>query len=65
MVTQDFRHLAQVLQSLRNVELPSGEFLRLLDRMVWAIQSSPGGSPEFDAEQHQLFFDRCQGKTPL
>ena len=66
MVTEDYRHLAQVVQSVRfqvqQGTFPADEFDRLIDRMVWAIRSSPGGSTDFD---HQLFVDRCHGKAPL
>lgn len=66
MVAEDHRHIAQVLQSVRaqvqNGTFPADEFDRLIDRMIWAIHSSPGGSKDFD---HQLFVDRCHGKAPL
>jgi hypothetical protein len=66
MVKQDFEHLAQVVQSVRfqvtNGTFPEDEFERLIDRMVWAIQSSPGGSREFDSDAFNRFRKRCHGE---
>jgi hypothetical protein len=66
MVKEDYQHLAQVVQSVRfqvnEGNFPEDEFDRLIDRMIWAIHASPGGSPDFD---HQQFVDRCHGRTPL
>jgi hypothetical protein len=64
MVREDFEHLAQVLQSVRaqvtQGTFPADEYVRLIDRMVWAIQASPGGSPQF---QFDDFVRRCKGEA--
>ena len=68
MVKEDFEHIAQCCQSLRGLvepqqrEFTKDEYERFIDRLIWAIHASPGGSPDFD---HQLFVDRCNGKVNL
>ena len=62
MVDLDFEHLAQCVQSLRHEvqegHLPEDEFDRFIDRIIWAIHSSPDNSPTFN---HATFVARCRG----
>ena len=64
MTREDCDHLAQVVQSVRHQvregNFPEDEFDRLIDRMVWAIGASPGGSPEFDFNR---FNKMCHGEA--
>jgi len=67
MTSEDCEHLAQCCHSLQGLvtraePLSEDEFDRFIDRLIWAIHASPGGSPNFD---HQLFVDRCKGKANL
>jgi hypothetical protein len=61
MVEDDYKHIAQCCHSLIGRLEPS-EFDLFIDRLIWAIHASPGGSAGFD---HQLFVDRCKGKANL
>jgi hypothetical protein len=67
MVKQDFEHLSQVIQSVRfqvtDGKFPADEYDRLIERMMWAIHASPGGSPEFNSEAHKDFILRCKPVT--
>jgi hypothetical protein len=61
MVGDDYKHIAQCCHSLIS-RLEEDEFDRFIDRLIWAIHASPGGSPQFD---QKLFIDRCKGKADL
>lgn len=58
MTKEDTEHLAQCCHSLIS-RLDEGEFDRFIDRLIWAIHASPGGSPNFD---HQRFVNHCKGR---
>jgi len=69
MVKEDYEHLAQCCQSLRgcivnhdgtNRDFDQDEFRRFIDRLVWAIEASPGGvSKDFDFNR---FVRQCNGE---
>lgn len=60
MTRDDIEHLAQVTHSLRSV-LDEDNFDRLIDRMLWAIHSSPN-TPEFS---HGDFVSACIGRDGI
>lgn len=66
MVTKDFEHLAQVLLSVRAQvqfgKFPADEYDRLIERVIWAIRSSPDNSPEFTSAEFERFIRRAKGE---
>jgi hypothetical protein len=52
MTRSDIEHLAQVMVALRSLE--PQEFMRMIDRMLWAIRSSHD-NPHFDEQKFRAF----------
>jgi hypothetical protein len=64
MHIQDTKHIAQCCHSLKGLvdrgeAMDQAEFDRFIDRLIWAIHTSPNGSPVGFSEQ--TFMEQCKG----